>query len=175
MDTASSEQIDRGRRWAFVRIFFDWLGVAISTHTHTRKGSDMANWYGAARSNYVKVKDEQAFRDAMASLAVEVVTHGEGADTTFAVLARTDDGGWPSSRGIDDEDDDELDIAFALASHLADGEVLVLMQCGHEKMRYLDGYAEAIRNDGERVCVSLNDIYQLAAKTFGVEVTRATY
>lgn len=57
------------------------------------------------------------------------------------MVARTGDGGWPTSHGTEDAaegEDDHLDTALAIASHLADGEVLILMQCGHEKLRYLD-------------------------------------
>jgi hypothetical protein len=68
----------------------------------------MANWYGSGRSNYVRVKDREAFLRWAESLPdVEVVDK----DDTFALLA-TGEGCWPTFRSDGDE---ELDLATEIA------------------------------------------------------------
>jgi hypothetical protein len=50
------------------------------------------------------------------------------------------------------------------------------MEAGSEKLRYLSAFAVAINAAGERIDVSLEDIYHLAAEKFpGKEITRAEY
>lgn len=72
---------------------------------------------------------------------------------------------------------DQRDIDFdeIIAKHLVDGEVAVLMSAGHEKARYVSGYATAIRNDFKHVSIVLSDIYELAAEKLGKLPTDATY
>ena len=55
----------------------------------------------------------------------------------------------------------------AMGPLLVDGEVAVLMSAGHEKARYVSGYATAIRNDFKHVSIVLSDIYELAAEKLG--------
>lgn len=136
----------------------------------------MANWYGSARSNYFQVKDEKAFREWATTLpnceAVKSDLEGKG----WCLLARSEDGGWPSDRYNEEEDDYVgLDLAAELAEHLAEGQVAVLMQIGAEKLRYVTGIAFAVSWTGETVEVSLEDIYKKANDAFGVTPSYATY
>lgn len=142
----------------------------------------MANWYGTARSNYFKVKDEQAFRAALAQLEdIKVIDDrtrlddpGEG---RFALLVEdSDSGSWPSWVFSDDESDepDEVDLVAVIAPHLAEGEVAVLMEAGAEKLRYITGWALAFNGKGEIRRVSLDDIYDAAAE-LGTAVTQVAY
>lgn len=66
----------------------------------------MANWYGSARSNYIRVKDQETFLAWVDSLPnVEVVDK----DDRFALLVKGDgDGSWPSLRW--DREDGEFDL-----------------------------------------------------------------
>ena len=73
----------------------------------------------------------------------------------------------------DDESDDadaaedvEVDVIDLVATHLTPGEVAVFQSIGNEKLRYVNGVAVAINADGDRVTVTLDDIYDLAATTF---------
>jgi hypothetical protein len=133
----------------------------------------MADWYGHARSNYFRVKDEQAFRDAVKNLDIEIVE--ENGAGRFALLANGDKGDWPSCRYDEDTDDYvDIDIVDLIAEHLADGEVAVLMECGAEKLRYLTGWAIALNNKGEHRRVGLEDIYE-QARELGPNVTEAEY
>lgn len=134
----------------------------------------MANYYGTGRSNYVRVKDEEAFRRAAERLDCEVVTDQEG---RFAILDDNPDGGGFSFIEYPDEPDAEPVehvVEELLGPLLADGEVMVLMEAGHEKHRYVTGWAMAFNNRQEVRRVDLDDIYELA-RQLGTSVTSASY
>lgn len=134
----------------------------------------MANWYGSARSNYVRVKDDEAFRAWVATLPdVNLVER----DDTFALLVgrASDSGGWPSFRFGPEGEDEEIDLAAEIAAHLAPGEVFVYCECGAEKLRYLTGWATAVKDTGETLHVSLDDIYALVEEHWNCVPTTATY
>ena len=127
----------------------------------------MANWYGASRSNYFKVKDAAAFEAKMAALGVGVVTSQDGA---LAVLG-SDEGYWPS---CDPNTDEDIEFIELVAGYLADDEVAIFITSGAEKLRYISGYATAVNNKLETRDVNLNDIYKLAEE-LGPNVTEASY
>lgn len=135
----------------------------------------MANWYGASRTNYFKVKDPAAFRAWAEGLGCRVIEN-EG---LYGLLdGEESDGMWPSSRVVDDPDvweDDEIDFAAELIEHLAIGSVAVLMTVGAEKHRYLTGCATAINSAGEVINLSIGNIYDLAEAKFGTKPTLAEY
>lgn len=132
----------------------------------------MANWIGVSRTNYFKVKDEEAFLKAMESLPVDVwgVVTVDGS-TAYGLGAEPNEGSWP----IEDDEGKEIAIEDLVASHLAEGEVAVFMSAGFEKQRYVSGNAVAVDSTGKRVRISLNDIYDRAHEAFGVRPTAAEY
>lgn len=153
----------------------------------------MADFYSTARSEDFRVRDPQALRADLAAWGVvedvEVHETSGAPDGTVYLIARTDKGDWPSFEpdwvadrlGWYDLDEDELDarvkalphaervarIEDLVAAHLVDGEVAVLMSVGHEKMRYVDGWAVAINAAGESRQVALSDIHELAKELAG--------
>lgn len=133
----------------------------------------MANYYASARSNYFRVKDDDAFLDAMTPFEVEASKDNDGRWLLIDVSG--DANGWPFVV-FDEATDEYEDIHFpeVVAPHLADGEVCILMEVGREKLRYLSGYAIAFNNKGEEKRVSLNDIYELATD-LGTNITDCTY
>lgn len=141
----------------------------------------MANWYGSSRSNYFKVKDVAAFKEWATSLSLVVWPqegeHGEVG--TFAISpSDSTDGYWPSERWTETEDEgnlEEIDFVAELSKHLAEDSIAVLQQIGAEKLRYLTGWALAVNHKDERVEISIDDIYELAHKKFGILPTTASY
>lgn len=131
----------------------------------------MANPYAAARTNYVKFDDFEALKSALSPFPLEVVEK----NSKHALLVR-DYEGWPGF-GIDEEDvEHEFSFEEHVCPHLAEGEVLVAMEAGHEKLRYVWGRATAYIKSGDAVSVSLDDIYDLAKAKFGIEsITEASY
>ena len=118
----------------------------------------MANYIGAARTNYFKVKDDKAFLDAMGDISnIEVVQNENG----YALLGDDpDSGSFPSwDHDFETDEDIEIELSKIVASHLVDNEVAIFMEAGAEKLRYINGYAEAVNNKGEHQEISLMDIY----------------
>jgi hypothetical protein len=133
----------------------------------------MANWYGSARSNYVRVKNRETFLAWVQTLpGVEFAEK----DDAFALLVGrdSDGGGWPPSRFTGDLDE-EIDLALEIAPHLAPGEIFVYCECGAEKLRYLTGWATAVNAAGETLHVSIDDIYALAEERWNRAPTLAQY
>lgn len=139
----------------------------------------MADWYGTARSNYFRVKDEAAFRKEAESLGLEVMTSSSDSGLLFMVTpnALDDKGGWPTWSPDESDavgDPLEMDIVGSLSKHLCKDEIVILMECGAEKLRYITGHATAFNSNGKRVDLDLGDIYQKAAKKFHVPVENIT-
>lgn len=138
----------------------------------------MANYYGVARSNYFKVRDAAGFKSWVAEFGgVEVKEEGEH---VMLLSGDYDSGGWSIVENTDDDMEiiDVVDFATRMSAHLQPGQVAVFMEIGHEKLRYLVGYAVAVDSHGRTVVVGLDDIYKKAAEEFGVplsDITSAEY
>lgn len=133
----------------------------------------MANYYGIARTNYFKVKDETKFREWAQGLHCEVLDDGE-APHTFGLIC-PDETGIPSSRENEQTGEwEDVDFTGELARHLKPGHVAVIMESGHEARRYVTGYATAVNHKGKVVRLSLTDIYALA-KPLGKHITPCEY
>ena len=135
----------------------------------------MANYMGWARSSYVKVKDKEAFRAFLDRFggAVEMIEDDKG---RVGFLAPE---GIPSTYMPDDTSQEAEDVDFVseLAAHLTGNEVVIVMEVGYEKMRYLVGYAIAINNKKERREIDLAQIYETAKQLTRKpkRITRAEY
>jgi hypothetical protein len=139
----------------------------------------VSNYIAQARTNYFTVKDVEALTEALRSYGMRPQPWS-AAQEDFILdnknersVALFSFGGWPSldqdavADRLGVEDDKELpqeynDLADLVASHLADGEVAIFMEISFEKMRYLGATAVAVNASGERRCVNLEDIYELA-------------
>jgi len=129
----------------------------------------MADWNGAARSNYVHLTNVSAVMAELTPFAIEL---SRGKNDTFCFLSVTDDGGWPSVSWDDEYNETEFTWEHNVMPFVREGEVLVAMQSGHEKLRYITGHAEAyVRHHDEvkMTNLSLGDIYAKAAELFGLD------
>jgi hypothetical protein len=125
----------------------------------------MADWYGMSRTNYFKVKDPETFKKWLSQF--EMVLFEK--DGKFGFYSGSEKGDFPSGVYNEETDEyDDMDIAEKLPEFLADGEIAILMQAGAEKARYVSGFAIAVHSDGRIVQIVLDDIYERAAKEFGV-------
>lgn len=129
----------------------------------------MANYYAAARSNYVLIKDMEGLKKALKPFAISVESKGPDHPANLVCLLSDGDGGWPTD-GVDDDSGEDInfDPREQVCPFMEDGQVLVTMEAGHEKLRYVNGYACAYHSDGREVAVSLDDIYVKAAVAFSV-------
>ena len=139
----------------------------------------MANYTAIVRSNYFRVKNESAFRmeiDRMEDISV----NANGVEKELLMICRDDGDSLPGWYDMDeygsyyDDEPPEIDWVDFFRRHLEDEEVAIIMEVGHEKLRYLTGVATAYNNKGETDYVSLGEIYQRAEK-LGKNVTEAEY
>jgi hypothetical protein len=132
----------------------------------------MANYYASARSNYFRVKDIEAFK-ADCPVEIEVETHGNGKDYCY-ILFEEGIEEWVYPK---DNDPQEIDWAALFANHLEEDSVAIFMEAGACKLRYICGYAYAYNSKGEKLRITLDDIYHLVAREWSpdLEVTNAEY
>ena len=138
----------------------------------------MANWNGIARTNYVKIKDIDALMKFVDGLPIEVHPHPAAENFVCFAPADNDTGDFDHYYSDDDDGNDEYWDWTHIAEHSVEGQVLIVMTVGHEKSRYLTGYASAITWDGRVTDVSIDDIYEKAVREFGVEretIAQCTY
>lgn len=139
----------------------------------------MANWYGIARTNYVKVKDVDALTKFLDDSSIEIHVHPMMPDyVMFSPDSMSDYGGFEYQTY--DEDNNEVEFTWAddIAPHLCEGQILVVHQVGWEKLRYLTGFAIAVAWDGRMTDLSINDIYEKAREVFELPshpIATATY
>lgn len=128
----------------------------------------MADWTGVARTNYVKFKDLAGLKKVLDLFPIEI-SDAVCVDGTKCLLSTDEYGGWPT-RVCDVETDTDIDFSFEehVCPYMEDDQVLVTMEAGSERLRYITGHAAAYHSDGRKVELSLNDIYTLAEKAFGV-------
>lgn len=136
----------------------------------------MAEWKGSARTNYVHVKDIDGLREAIEPFDLKADPHHSCRNYWYITVGEdSDHGGWPGTVEVEDDEGDVEEVEFDFAEHvipfLHDGEVLIAMECGAEKLRYLTGYAQAYMKRGDEVLthqIGLAQIYAQAAKAFAV-------
>jgi hypothetical protein len=125
----------------------------------------MANYYGMARTNYFKVKDRHLFEEWLAK--VPDTTLIERGNMVGISMYESDNGCFPSFFFDDDHDEPtEFDIIAELSKHLAEGEVAILIEVGHEKARYACGWAAAVNDKGKKITINIGDIVNKAEKKF---------
>lgn len=151
----------------------------------------MANWYGAARSNYVKVADMPGLQAALEPWPVSIRPEAGNPDLVCFLSEEQDSGGWPSFATVEVqdpafpedsdclvEDEIEFDPEVQILPFLEPGQVLIMMEAGHEKLRYITGSAVAYCQGKPLVALNLNDIYVMAHEAFGVprnQITEVSY
>ncbi|WP_233875040.1 hypothetical protein [Paraburkholderia adhaesiva] len=137
------------------------------------------DYTGTGRTNYVTVIDVDGLLKAIEPFNITFREHSERKGTYAFFDSR--DQGWPA-HGLDGEGKDiDLDIGQTIMPFVAEGEVLVMMDCGSEGDRYVGGWAQAWLRRGDSsdmVTVGLHSIYDLASQKFGVavdQIGRAEY
>lgn len=108
----------------------------------------MANYVSTTRTNYFHVKDAEAFRAFMDNVSGDDLElwdeKDDKGDTVFAF------GCEGSIYGIQNEDEnDDYDLFIKnLQEYIADNDAVILTEAGHEKLRYVTGFATVITSKG---------------------------
>jgi len=123
----------------------------------------MADYIADCRSNYIKAKNPEKFKEFLSEYDVQIIEDNE---KRIGFLSN-DHFGIPSLVSDDGDYLGTIDEDKRLPSHLADGEVFVIYEIGREKMRYVKGIAVAINHDGRVIYVDLDEIYGKAEAEFG--------
>ena len=141
----------------------------------------MANYEGAERTNYVRIREEKLHDVAEYVRMFNIEMHEEDGTYCFLPSAWNDDGCFNTWGEFEDDDgnecEEELDWTL-VALCMEAGQVLVVMSSGHEKLRYITGWAAAWDWRGNYTSLSINGIYERAAEKFGVQtedISRAEY
>lgn len=136
----------------------------------------MANFYGQARTNYFKVKDEDAFLEELGKYPVQIIKEEKDGETLYGFLDDDSNGGGTIDYYVDERGEYlEVEWREFFMKHLADDWVAVIMESGSEKYRYISGHATAFNNKGEAIHLDLSDIYALATEKLGEKITLAEY
>lgn len=130
----------------------------------------MANWYGASRTNYFKVTDEQRYQELFNRLKGG---ESEIEDFTKTVQGETWHGFGTYSdiyyqENEEDEDDCYNMAKFAqLISEILDPKSVFVFTCvGNEKLRYLTGCCIMSFPNGRILIDDVNEFAQKAAEQF---------
>lgn len=137
----------------------------------------MSNWEGMSRTNYVTIEDLDGLEESVSPFELEIA-EDDSSPGKFCFITETEYGDWPFS-GYDFETDTEVELSVDqhIMPFVKEGEVLVIMEAGHEKARYISGNASAYIRRGDsvdRVSLSLQDIYTRAAEKFNVPMESIT-
>ncbi len=132
----------------------------------------MANYYCAVRSNYFHVKDSELFRQFMVRVygvngTVELWEEKDAnGQTMFAFGSYGGIGGLRNAAEDTSEDADESaydEFICGLQQNVQTDDAVIILESGHEKLRYLTGSAEIITRSGyDRL-----DISELARRHAG--------
>lgn len=128
----------------------------------------MADYIGLCRSNYVRPKNRDEFVAFLKTfVGIRIVEKDD------RVGFCNDDSGLPF-RNCDDDERNMIDCSEEIGAMLEDDEVMVVMEIGNEKLRYLNGYAWAMHSSGRSINVSIDEIYELASLDFQVDIKSIT-
>lgn len=114
----------------------------------------MADFFATSRSNYVLVKDVTAAIDSLKHYDIPIHRHPKNANAIMLAGCDADGTFSTTCHGLVEA---YLDIPEWCKKHLVEGQVLVLVSAGAEKLRYVTAWAEAYTWKGERVSVDLLD------------------
>lgn len=131
----------------------------------------MANYNCVQRTNYFHVKDPEAFRNMMDSVVAEDLKlweeNGPKGKPVFAfgcygeisgILHKDQDG----EMNIDDNSYD--DFICRLQGSVAEDDSIILIEAGHEKLRYLVDSALIITSKSTRYINLMESAFELARK-----------
>ena len=115
----------------------------------------MSEYICTTRTNYFHVKDPAAFRDFMGRVhgSVDFITlWQEQDDEGRPVFGFGTHGAISGLKNAEADDDDTLDESAydefiqGLQEHVAENDAVILLEAGHEKLRYVTGAATILTN-----------------------------
>lgn len=131
----------------------------------------MANWYGASRTNYFKVTDEERYQSLFNRLAgtdneVEDFSTTRNGETYHAFGSYGDILVKSESYDNGEEFSEWSDFLRSVGEILAPDSVFVYTIVGNEKLRYLTGICDMVFPNGRVIHCDLADFAHNSAKQF---------
>ena len=129
----------------------------------------MSDYICTVRSNYFHVKDPASFRDFMGRVhgSVDFISLWQAQDEEGRpVFGFAPYGSTAGLKNAEADDDDLLDegaydeFIQGLQEHVAEGDAVILMETGHEKLCYVTGAAIILTSSGQEYL----SLVELAAK-----------
>jgi len=115
----------------------------------------MADFLATSRSNYVIVKNVDAAIKSLKPYGIPI--HHHPTNKNAIMLAGCEADGTFNSSYLGESEENYVNLAEWAATHLVEGQVLVLVSAGAEKLRYISAWAEAYTWKGEVITVDLLD------------------
>ena len=128
----------------------------------------MSSIFLVSRSNYFKVKNLSKFKKFAETHRLQIIYADDNnppKNPKGSIAIIPNNGEFPNYHFKTDR---EINFAKLLSKHLAPNEVAILMTSGHEKTRYVTGWATAINQEGQTTRLCLEDIYEKTAETFKI-------
>ena len=116
----------------------------------------MADFLATSRSNYVIVKNVDAAIKSLKPYGIPI-HHHHPTNKNAIMLAGCRANGTFNSSYLGESEENYVNLAEWSATHLVEGQVLVLVSAGAEKLRYISAWAEAYTWKGEVITVDLLD------------------
>lgn len=113
----------------------------------------MADFYATSRSNYVLVKDVKAAIESLKDFDIPIHRHPTNSNATMLAGCN-----YYGTFNFSYTDEIYLDLTKWCKEHLVEGQVLVLVSAGAEKLRYVSAWAEAYTWKGEAISVDMLDV-----------------
>ena len=109
----------------------------------------MANYNCAIRTNYFHVKDAEKFKNLMQNVDAEdeiqvFMNHDEKGEPVYGFGCYGGISGIPNPDNPDDWDGSYDHFTDALQELVADDDAIIIMEAGHEKLRYITASAQVI-------------------------------
>jgi hypothetical protein len=138
----------------------------------------MSNWYGSARTNEVTVINMKGLKKALKPF--DVIIEKRKDNKVVFLPPKESDGDFYYSI-FDDKTDDDIEFNWEsfVMPYIKENDILIVMCCGAEKLRYITGDTQAYIRRGdnvESIGINLSDIYDMAKDKFNVDdVSRCEY
>jgi hypothetical protein len=123
------------------------------------------DYYGTARTNYFRVKNAQAFKDAVEKISGLSYEIRRVENAAMFGIFTNNQYGWIEEY-YDEETDSDVSIDWDkfFKTHLHKDSVAIMRDVGNEEQRYLHGHTIAWNANGDKKIICLDDIYALATE-----------
>ena len=153
----------------------------------------MANWYGMARSSYVRVKDPEAFKKYVEMFPATCITerNPETGEVLYGWYSDDENGNIPMAWFQEEEleelekliphlfEEEAIDQDHSILDYIhhffEENEVMIVLEAGSEKARYVTGSGIAINHEGKHSAIELYSSLIKQAKEDGLLTDKSHY